>query len=103
MSTIAPIANTRKRLPYAESLSKGPLAPRSRGGGVPESTGALPRRIVAAVDAIDRGLPKRDYHVMRVDLRHIFSLDPTQTDALESFIGQRLFEADVWESPRTSD
>ena len=40
---------------------------------------------------------------MELDLRTAFSLQPGQTDALDSFIGHRLFEAGVWESPRTSD
>lgn len=39
-----------------------------------------------------------------VDLRALFALDSGPSDALvESFISQRLFEANVWESPRTSD
>lgn len=40
---------------------------------------------------------------MEVDLRGVFSLDPGQTDALDAFISGRLFEASVWDSPRTSD
>ena len=40
---------------------------------------------------------------MEVDLRQVFSLDPPRADALESFISERLFEANVWQSPRTSD
>lgn len=40
---------------------------------------------------------------MHLDLRSLFSLEPGHTDALDSFIGDRLVEAGVWESPRTSD
>lgn len=40
---------------------------------------------------------------MEVDLRSLFSLDSGETDALESFICQRLFQANIWESVRTSD
>jgi len=40
---------------------------------------------------------------MNIDLRSLFSLEPGQTDALDAFIGHRLFEAKVWASPRTSD
>jgi hypothetical protein len=40
---------------------------------------------------------------MEVDLRCVFSLEQGSTDALDLFISHRLFEAGVWQSPRTSD
>src|SRR5262249_36011168 len=40
---------------------------------------------------------------MEVDLRGLFSLEGASIDALDLFVSHRLFEADVWESPRTSD
>lgn len=40
---------------------------------------------------------------MLVDLRHLFSLDPPDTCEVDRFIGERLFEAGVWEDARVSD
>src|SRR5262245_46888963 len=37
------------------------------------------------------------------DLRDLFSRQPPHTEALEEFVGERLSEAGVWASPRTSD
>src|SRR5262244_1136289 len=40
---------------------------------------------------------------MNLDLSKLFSLEDGQTATLERFIDQRLFEAGVWNSWRTSD
>ena len=40
---------------------------------------------------------------MEVDLRGVFSNERESIDALDLFVSDRLFEAGVWESPRTSD
>lgn len=40
---------------------------------------------------------------MLLDLRHILSLEPPDTWEVERFIGERLFDAGVWEDPGVSD
>ena len=40
---------------------------------------------------------------VELDLRSLFSLEPSETHALEAFIASRLFEQGVWESRRVSD
>ena len=40
---------------------------------------------------------------MDADLRTLFVLEPPDTGALASFVSHRLFEAGIWESPRSSD
>jgi hypothetical protein len=40
---------------------------------------------------------------VEMDVGSLFSLESGELDALESFISERLFDANVWESPRTSD